>query len=887
MKKYLLIFLVLCLIFLSACRESISDAKIYDLTCENLVNPYGIGTSEPGFSWKLASDKNGIKQEAYQILAASDTSLLYEDKADLWNSGKIKGQSQILVPYGGKPLSSNSFCVWKVRIWDNENGVTDWSSYSGFSTGLLNESDWKAAFIGYPEKSEESISPQFYKSIDISTIPLRTFLHVNSLGYHEVYLNGEKIGNNVLAPAVAQFSKRSQVITYDISKLIKAGSNDIVIWAGRGWYAPGLPGVVYDGPVIRAQADALTEGGWSTLLKTDTTWKARSSGYFTLGTWKPGDFGGEKIDASFLLPDLSGKSLKTVAWESVAEVMVPEHKATAQLTEGNIITDTIQAASITTAGNNKWLIDIGTTLTGWTEIRFDKLRKGQRIELEFCDHLDREGRTVDQGQTDIYIASGVSGETFMNKFNYHGYRYILISNLGYKPDIEDIYAYPIRTGYRFASSFRCSDEDMNRIHNMLFYTLQCLSPGGYLVDCPQIERLGYGGDGNASTETAQTMFDLAPLYRNWLQAWGDCNREDGGMPHTAPNPYPAGGGPYWCGFIITASWRTYMNYGDRRILEKYYPVMKNWLGYAEKYSPEGLLEGWPETDYRAWYLGDWASPEGTDHTNNESVRLVNNCFMAVCYETMNKIASLLGNKDEATAFSKRTSELIGLINKELYNKEKGVYGSGIQVDLTYPLLAGVVPDSLKEKVTAKLKNVILKDHDGHIACGLVGIPVFTEWCEKNNESELLYTMLKKRDYPGYLYMLDNGATTTWEHWNGARSRIHNCYNGIGSWFYNSIGGIRKEENEQAYRSFIIQPYIEGKIKWASTSKETPYGVIKADWRKENERFDLELIVPPGTTAKVILPGYVKEYELNKRKIKTNSAMAILESGRHNLTCNLK
>ena len=887
MKKYILIFLVLCLLFLSACRERISDAKIYDLTCENLVNPYGISTSEPGLSWKLASDKNGIKQEAYQILAASDTSLLYEDKADLWNSGKIKGQSQILVPYGGKPLSSNSFCVWKVRIWDNENGVTDWSSYSGFSTGLLNESDWKASFIGYPEKSEESISPQFYKSIEISTIPLITFLHVNSLGYHEVYLNGEKIGNNVLAPAVAQFSKRSQVITYDISKLIKVGRNDIVIWTGRGWYSPGLPGVVYDGPVIRAQADALTEGGWSTLLKTDTTWKARSSGYFTLGTWKPGDFGGEKIDASILLSDLSGKSLNTAEWESVAEVMVPEHKATAQLTEGNIITDTIKAASITAAGNNKWLVDIGTTLTGWTEIRFDKLRKGQRIELEFCDHLDREGRTVDQGQTDIYIASGVSGETFMNKFNYHGYRYILVSNLGYKPDIEDIYAYPIRTGYRLASTFRCSDEDMNTIHDMLFYTLQCLSPGGYLVDCPQIERLGYGGDGNASTETAQTMFDLAPLYRNWLQAWGDCNREDGGMPHTAPNPYPAGGGPYWCGFIITASWRTYMNYGDRRILEKYYPVMKNWLRYAEKYSPEGLLEGWPETDYRAWYLGDWASPEGTDHTNKQSVRLVNNCFMVVCYETMNKIASLLGNKDEATAFSIRRTELIGLVNQELYDKEKGVYGSGIQVDLTYPLLAGVVPDSLKEKVIVNLKDVILKDHDGHIACGLVGIPVFTEWCEKNNESELLYTMLKKRDYPGYLYMIDNGATTTWEHWNGARSRIHNCYNGIGSWFYNSIGGIRKDENGPAYRSFIIQPDLEDKITWASTSKETPYGVIKADWRRENGRFDLDLIVPPGTTARVILPDYVKEYERNKRKIKTKSSVAILESGRHNLTCNLK
>ena len=142
----------------------------------------------------------------------------------------------------------------------------------------------------------------------------------------------------------------------------------------------------------------------------------------------------------------------------------------------------------------------------------------------------------------------------------------------------NISAHLIHTGYRPASSFECSDPELNKIHDMINYTLRCLSLGGYLVDCPQIERLGYGGDGNASTETAQIMFDLAPLYANWLQAWADCIRDDGGMPHTAPNPYPAGGGPYWCGFIITASWRTYQNYGDIRILEKYYPVMQKWLG---------------------------------------------------------------------------------------------------------------------------------------------------------------------------------------------------------------------------------------------------------------------------------------------------------------------
>ena len=878
--------IVLLSILVQSCIEKRSDAKVFDLACENLLNPDGIGTSEPGLSWKIDSDRNGISQEAYQVLVASDTSLLNEKDSDLWNSGKIKSPFQILVKYGGKQLDSRSACVWKVRIWDEMNKTSEWSPVSKFSIGLLNESDWKAEYIMFKNNSEKSASPQFHRSFEISEHPSRIFLYVNSLGYHEVYLNGKKVSNMVLAPAVAQFSKRSQVIAYDVTTGIKSGKNDLVIWAGRGWYAPGLPGVVTEGPVVRAQMDVLKNNEWNTLIKTDTTWKARPSGYYTLGTWKPGEFGGEAIDASMLLPDLTEASLKTTDWQSVITVSIPGHKVTAQLTEGNIITDTLKALSVTKTGSKKWMADIGTTLTGLTEIRFSKLKKGQRIELQFCDHLDKDGKPVDQGQTDYYTASGIPDETFRNRFNYHGYRYIIINNLDSEPHREDISAYPVRTGYSLAASFECSDPDMNSIHDMIFYTLQNLSLGGYLVDCPQIERLGYGGDGNASTETAQTMFDLAPLYRNWLQAWGDCLREDGGMPHTAPNPYPAGGGPYWCGFVITASWRTYMNYGDKRILEKYYPVMQKWISYADKYSPSGLLEPWPETDYRSWYLGDWASPEGTDHTDTASIKLVNNCFMAVCFETMQKIALTLGKKDEAEDYAERRLSIIELINSDLYYSNNKIYGSGIQIDLTYPLLAGVVPDSLKNEIRKKLLDEIEINHNGHISTGLVGIPVFTEWAIRNGESDLMYSMLKKREYPGYLFMIDNGATTTWEHWNGARSRIHNCYNGIGAWFYQAVGGICQEENSQAYGKVIIDPQIPDGITWANTSKETPYGTVEVKWTLGDGVIRIDIGIPVGCTARIVIPEDTEKITLNGKIIDKISSFLEIESGKYNLFYNI-
>lgn len=883
MKYNLSILSCLLILIFSGCTGLTNDVTLYDLRCENFNNPVGIGTTEPAFGWKIASNVNGTSQKAYQVLVASDLNLLNEKDADLWNSGKVKSPDQIMVIYKGKDLKSRSVCYWKVRVWDQNNDYTGWSPECSFSIGLMKDSDWSASYIGLRSENENIIAPLFRKEFTIEGDPHRLTLSVNSLGYHEIYLNGKKVGDKVLVPAVAQFSKRSQVLAYDITDLVNKGNNNIIIWAGKGWYSKGLPGVQFDGPLVRAQIDQQTNDSWGTILKTDSTWQCRNSGYYTTGSWWPGQFGGETVDGSIVLPDLTSESLNNASWKSVEVVLIPNHLATPQLTESNIITDTISPVSIKSSGKNIWFIDMGTTLTGWTEIRFNNLKPGQELLIEYSDHLDKDGKLANQGQSDKYIAAGNQSEIFKNKFNYHGFRYISISNLKNEPSGDDISSYPIRTGYNLASSFECSDPDMNAIHDMIFYTLQCLSLGGYLVDCPQIERLGYGGDGNASTETAQTMFDLAPLYRNWLQAWGDCLREDGGMPHTAPNPYRAGGGPYWCGFIITASWRTYLNYGDKRILEKYYPAMQKWIGYADKYSPSGLLEGWPETDYRSWYLGDWASPEGTDHTDSASIKLVNNCFMAVCFETMEKISLVLEKKEEAKMYSSRKLKIAELINNELFDKAKIIYGSGIQVDMTYPLLAGIVPDNLEETIKNRLRDVIIKDHNGHIACGLVGIPVFTEWSVKNKESDLFYSMLKKRDYPGYLYMIDNGATTTWEHWNGARSRIHNCYNGIGSWFYQSVGGINKDENSPGYQHIIIDPDIPKGITWANTTKETPYGTVKVNWIIENGIFSITVSIPAGCTGSLVIPDWVNEYILNGENTEKKKSQIFLPGGKHKIS----
>ncbi|OFX34123.1 MAG: alpha-rhamnosidase [Bacteroidetes bacterium GWF2_42_66] len=883
-KSFVEFACIVFILFLSACagRDSL---VVYDLKCENLQNPLGIDKTTPRFSWKIRSDKNGTEQKAFQVMVASNADLLDKNQADLWDSGKTESSASILVPFGGKSLNSGLVYYWKVRMWDETGNISSWSPIAEFSIGLLNKDDWQALYIGFPTESGYNECPQLKKSFNLDETGKQMLLHVNSLGYHEVYLNGKKVGDGVLSSAVSQFDKRSWAITYDVSSLLKKGQNDLVLWLGSGWYTEGLPGVVSNGPLVKAQMERLSENKRETILATDTSWAGRKSGYTRHGNWRPHNFGGEIIDGSLAQTDLSMENTTDRSWNPVSVISVPDHEVSPQMVEQNRITETIKPTEIQPLGKDTFLIDMGKSLTGWTEIHFPKLQKAQEIVLEYSDHLDENGKFVNQKQMDRYIASGEETEIFKNKFNYHGYRYIRISNLAKTPDRESITAYLVHTGYELAAGFQCSDPELNQIHDMILYTLRCLSIGGDLVDCPQIERLGYGGDGNASTETAQTMFNLNPLYANWLQAWADCIRDDGGMPHTAPNPYAAGGGPYWCGFIITASWRTYMNYGDAAILEKYYPVMQKWLGYVDKYTVDGLLKRWPDNDYRGWYLGDWATPKGIDQTAEASVDLVNNCFVAVCYDNMQRIAQVLGKTDDIERYARKKSELQKQIHQNYFDSTKNSYATGTQIDLAYPMLAGVVPEKLTGAITQSLINETENNRNGHFACGLVGIPVLTEWAVKNQAAELMYSMLKKKDYPGYLYMIENGATTTWEHWNGERSRIHNCYNGIGSWFYQALGGIRLAENVPAYQKVLIQPQIPQSITWAKTFKETPYGKLVVNWDLKGKTMELYVEIPVGVEAGIAIPSGVKKYRLDSREIELSgekNAVVELKSGKYKI-----
>ena len=314
--------------------------------------------------------------------------------------------------------------------------------------------------------------------------------------------------------------------------------------------------------------------------------------------------------------------------------------------------------------------------------------------------------------------------------------------------------------------------------------------------------------------------------------------------------------------------------------------MNKWLGFVEDNMVNGLLKKWEDTDYRGWYLGDWASPEGVDQTTEASVDVVNNCFVSVCYDQMQKIATVMGKEADAAGFQQKGTQLKEKIHKCFFDEIENSYATGSQIDLTYPLLADVVPEDLIDSVTASLINSIKHKYNGHFACGLVGIPVFTEWVTKSRKADLMYSMLKKKGYPGYLHMIDKGATTTWEHWSGERSRIHNCYNGIGSWFYQALGGIRQADGSSAYRKVIIQPQIPEGITWAKTWKETPSGKLVVSWEFVNNKLEMEIEIPVGVDAEVLIPKGIGEYTLDGSKYNVKSerdSVVRIGSGKYRIT----
>ena len=529
---------LVCASVLLLCTISMSG-QVYGLRCEGMRAPLGIDTTVPHFSWKNTLNRVGQRQTAYEIEVGSDSVALAAGNADMWQSGKVMSAEQVMVPYEGKTLASRQLCYWRLRTWDEQGAATKWSSVERFAVGILD--GMRGEYIG-----NDAVVAQLRTTVNIATPgngPV--FAYLNSLGYHELFVNGQRVGDNVLQPAMSQLDKHSLIVTYDITPYIVEGDNEIIAWIGQGWYKTTTFKAQYGCPLLKAEICQLVDGSWQLLSQSDATWQGKSTGYLYTVNWYPLMFGGERVNAN-----------ASSIWGSVKVYDVSDMIATPQLFEGNRITDHIEPVTLTLQDDGSRVIDFGRVVTGWLHVDFEGLTKGNAVTMEYSDYIPVGGTFESQGESDTYIPRGDDKETFCNRFHHHAFRYVHIAGASdFKAEALQISALP-KTGD--VASFACSDENLNAIHDMIHYTMECLTFSGYMVDCPHLERMGYGGDGNSSTMTLQTMYDVQPTFMNWLSAWSDNVDADGSLPYVAPAG-GGGGGPYWSGFFVKAPWRMYLN----------------------------------------------------------------------------------------------------------------------------------------------------------------------------------------------------------------------------------------------------------------------------------------------------------------------------------------
>lgn len=701
-------------------------------------------------------------------------------------------------------------------------------------------------FIGCRTDSGWAETPMLRKKFILEVIPeFGIFANISSLGYHKLYINNVEVGNRVLQPAVSQLNKRALTVRYDISPYVHEGENEIMLWIGQGWgRIYGTPAAVHAEIELWTLPDMVLVG-----FETDSTWETSPSPYSYTGSWQPLQFGGECYDARV-----------KEHWRPASVYNAKGIMVSRQEFEGNSFVDTVPYYSISQfdwENDSTVLVDFNRVVTGWFQVDFEPMAPGTRVTMEY---LDNDNATPAHTEQDVYIARGYGRELFTNQFHTHSFKSIRIKGT----HIIGCHALQISAVDPYGgATFECSDPRLNAIHDMVKYTLSCLTFSGYMVDCPHIERMGYGGDGNSSTMTLQTLWDVRSTYANWMQAWTDAMQPDGELPYVAP-AFRTGGGPYWQGFIVKAPWRTYLNYGDRLLIYRHYNDMKRWLGYIERHSVDYILQPWPDNERHSWFLGDWAVPEGVDK-GGESVLHVSSCFISDCLADMVQMALMTGHPDDAQHYAAWRRNLNASIHHHFYHPETHTYANGTPLDQCYALLLGIPPDSA---TVAVVKAQLIKDCHGkyrdHIAAGLMGVPIFTEWCISERQTDLMATILRQEDYPGYLYMINHGATTTWESWDCGRpgkedrSRVHNCYNGIGIWFYQALAGIRPDPEQPGYKHFFVDPQpVEG-VDWVRATKPTPYGTI----RVEIDAATLKLSVPQGLSA-TLFPGTPHERTLQE------------------------
>ncbi len=698
----------------------------------------------------------------------------------------------------------------------------------------------------------------------------RAVVYYSGLGLSELYLNGEKVGDHVLSPGLTQYSKRVFYVTFDVTRQLRRGANAVGAVLGNGRYyadrSKVYAGTVSFGfPKLLLHLRVENADGSVSEIVSDESWKLTTDGPILANS----EFDGEEYDARREFAGWSQPGFDDSRWGPAQIVAAPAGEVVSQMIEPIRVVQTLRPVAVREPKPGVFVFDLGQNMVGWCRLHLSG-PAGTPVSLRHAETLKPDGTLYLSNLrgakvTDTYILKGKGREIWEPRFTYHGFRYVEVKGFPGKPSLSALEGRVVHDDLKSAGEFTCSNPLLNRIYRNIFWGVR----GNYRsipTDCPQRdERQGWLGDRSEECGGETYLFHNAALYAKWLQDMADAQKESGSVPDVCPAYWPVySDNVTWPSSSIIIPGLLQRQFGDTAIVAAHYGSASNWMDYMLGFVTNGIIS---KDAY-----GDWCVPpedpkliHSKDPNRQTDKSLLATAYFYYDLRLMARYAKMLDKADEARRFSQLAEGVKAAFNGKFLNRKLGQYDNGTQTSCVLPLAFGLAPEELRSRIFERLVRKITEESKGHIGTGLIGGQYLNRILSDNGRADLAYTIATQEDYPSWGYMIQKGATTIWELWNGdtadptMNSGNHVMLVGdLVIWLYEYLAGIRPDPERPAFKHIIMKPHPVGDLTFVKATHRSPYGLIASHWRKTGGEFDWQITVPANTTATVYVPANTEE-----------------------------
>ncbi|WP_123039600.1 alpha-L-rhamnosidase [Cohnella candidum] len=844
-----------------------SVLQVTDLTCEYRKNPLGIGVRVPRFGWRLLSDSRGTVQKGYRIVVTGTDG---DFGTPVWDSGYTESDASIQVEFvGTEPLHSCTPYLYKVKVWDAAGRESEWSETARFETTLLDPSEWQASWItpdaaGIDPQSEASFLLR--KSFELKSGIASARIYATAAGLYELFANGRRVSDEVLSPGWTSYRYRLQYQTYDVTDLLRNGSNAIGIHLGDGWYRGGMGFESRDFKYGDRRAALLQlhvkyEDGTEEIIVSDESWKC-DIGPVTYATI----YHGEKYDARLEQDGWSESGFQDGSWTAAETLDLPMDILVPQENWPTRVTETIRPVSsfVTPAGDR--VLDMGQNMVGRVRLNVS-VPAGTKIVLRHAEVLDRDGNIYfgnlrPAKQTVEYTAKGEGTESYAPHFTFMGFRYVKVEGFpgGGTLPLDAFAGEVLHSDMEPTGSFETSDSRVNKLQSNIRWGQR----GNFLdvpTDCPQRdERLGWTGDAQVFISTALFNYQGAPFFTKWLRDLKAEQHPNGGVPFVIPDVAGGDSSAAWGDAAVICPWTVYQYYGDRRLLAEQYGSMKAWVEYIRA---QGTNEYLWNTGF---HFGDWLGLDAKEdsYVGATPRELIATAYYAYSTRLLRQTAEVLGHSEDAAKYGELHERIVQAYREEFLTAT-GRVAAPTQTAHVLTLMFDLADESVRTRVAKDLNDLVV-ENGYHLTTGFVGTPYLCFTLSNHGYHHTAVRLLLQESYPGWLYSVSQGATTIWEHWDSLKpdgsfwsddmnSFNHYAYGAIGDWMYRKVAGLDMDPSVPAFKRIHIEPLFGTKaLTYAKASHLSPYGNIESGWRVDGDRISVNVTVPVNATAEVVLRG---------------------------------